>query len=136
MSVIKLDEPRISHSLFFFSIMLWMYVQLQDFTGTFSRLFQHGSIKRTECRIQHKCITSTADSSSWTLIRKQKSWQSASAEHKERWIIRVIAHISSSTGQKPSTQHVPQSIQSPLRRIIEWKLNYTNRHLREDNNLA
>jgi len=67
---------------------------------------------------------------------KQKSWQSASAGNKKRWIILVIAQISSFTGQKPSTQHEPKSIESPLRRVIEQKLNYTNRQLGEDNSLA
>lgn len=39
--------------------------------------------KNSECGIQHKCITSTADSSSWILIWKQKFWQSTSASQKE-----------------------------------------------------
>lgn len=136
MSAIKLDEPKIH----FFSqlcreCMCSCKTPLEHFQGYFSMATPE-ELSTKECRIQHKCITSTADSSSWTLIQNQKSWQSVSAEHKERWISHLIAQISSLTGQKPSTQQVLQSIQSPLKRIIEWKLHYTNRHLREDSNLA
>lgn len=131
MSVIKLD---LSLFIFFFLIMLWMYVQLQNFAGTFLRLFQHGSTRRTQSAKFSTNALQVLQTPHHEFWYENRNPDKVHLHHKERWIIHVIAQISSFTGQKPSTQHVLQSIQSPLKRIIEWKIHYTNRHLREDIN--